>query len=416
MEFFPACYIVKVIHSNISIGKKGFFNMDVITRTDLLELVEKDGKWHISIYMPTHRAGRDQQQDPIRLKNFMSDAEKKLLEFGVRRLEVDENLRPADELLLDRDFWQHQGDGLAVFLTDGYAKFYRLPARFEENVVVSNSFYVKPLLPLVNGNGDFYILALSLNKIRLFHATRDTFEEVELKDMPTSMDDALQIEDLQKNLGFHTDTQNTVGGTAGERPAVYYGQGVENNRKDEILRYFQKVNDGLVRQLEEETPPLILAGVDYLHPLYRNASTYRNILEEGVIGNPDRQNVNELHGQAWKIVEPIFIKNQQQALDRFAELHGQQNGLASSDLEPVVRAAVGGRVETLIVPLGMLRWGRYDPEADSVRVDPEPTPWNDDLSNFAAIQTLLNSGNVYAVPQDQLPNREEIAAIYRYAI
>ncbi len=96
--------------------------------------------------------------------------------------------------------------------------------------------------------------------------------------------------------------------------------------------------------------------------------------------------------------------------------HGQQRGLASSDIEPVVRAAVGGRVETLIVPLGMQRWGRYDPETDSVRVDKEPTPWNDDLLNFAAVQTLLNSGNVYAVQQDQLPPQTEIAAIYRYAI
>ncbi len=77
---------------------------------------------------------------------------------------------------------------------------------------------------------------------------------------------------------------------------------------------------------------------------------------------------------------------------------------------------MGGRVETLIVPLGIQRWGRYDPETDSVRTDPEPTPWNDDLLNFAAAQTLLNSGSVYAVPQDQLPPQTEVAAIYRYAI
>jgi hypothetical protein len=230
------------------------------------------------------------------------------------------------------------------------------------------------------------------------------------------MGEALQIEDLQKNVGFHTDTQNTVGGTGGERPAIFYGQGVEDNKKDEILRYFQIVNEGLARQFDDESVPMVLAGVDYLLPLYRNASTYRNLLDEGIVGNQDRQDVNELHTQAWELVEPLFMKHQQEALDRFAELHGQQKGLASSDLEPVVRAAVGGRVETLIVPLGKQRWGRYDPETDSVRLDPESTPWNDDLLNFAATQTLLNSGNVYAVPQDQIPGQGEIAAIYRYAI
>jgi len=391
--------------------------MDSITRTDLQELVEKDGKWHISLYMPTHRAGRDQQQGPIRMKNLMNEAEKKLMEFGVRRPEVDEMMRPAEELLLDRDFWQHQGDGLAAFLADdGFSKFHRLPGHFDELAVVSNSFYVKPLLPLLNENKDFYVLALSVNKVKLFRGSRDSFQEVELKDMPTSMEEALQIEDLQKNLGFHTDTQNTVGGTGGERPAIFYGQGVDDNKKDDIQRYFQIVNDGLARQFQDTSVPMVIAGVDYLHPLFRNTSSYRNLLDEGIIGNPDRQDGKELHDQAWKIVEPLFQKNQQEALDRFAELHGQQRGLASSDLEPVVRAAVGGRVETLIVPLGIQRWGRYDPETDSVRVDSEPTPWNDDLLNFAAAQTLLNAGNVYAVPQEQLPPQTEIAAIYRYAI
>jgi hypothetical protein len=390
--------------------------MDDLTRTDLRELVERDGKWHVSLYMPTHRAGRDQQQGPIRLKNLMNEAERKLLEFGIRLPDVEEMMGPAEELLLDRDFWMHQGDGLAAFLADDFSKFLRLPGRFDELVMVSNGFYVKPLMPLVNGNRDFYVLALSLNKVRLFHGSRDTFQEVELKDMPTSMVEALQIDDLQKNLGFHTDTQNTVGGTGSERPAVYYGQGVEDNKKDEILRYFQIVSDGLARQFADMSTPMVIAGVDYLHPLFQSTSSYRNLLEEGIVGNPDRQDGRELHDQAWRIVEPLFLKNQQEALDRFAELHGQQKGLASSDLEPVVRAAVGGRVETLIVPLGVQRWGRYDPDADSVRVDPEPTPWNDDLLNFAAVQTLLNAGNVYAVPQEQLPDHEEIAAIYRYAI
>ena len=388
--------------------------MDVVNRTDLRELVEKDGKWHVSIYMPTHRMGREQQQDPIRLKNLMAQAEKKLLAFGVRRPEALEILRPAEELLLEGPFWQHQSEGLAIFLTEEYSKVYRLQDRFDELVEVSNSFQVKPLLPLLSGNGSFYILALSLNQVRLFRATKDHVDEVELTDMPTGMEDALLVEDYQDHLGFHTGTANPI--STGERPAMYYGQGVEDNKKDEIRTYFQKVDAGLIRQLENESMPMVIAAVDYLIPLYREANSYRNLLEEGITGNPDRQDAGQLQAKAWKLVEPIFIRSRQEALDRFSELHGQQNGLASSDLEPVVRAAAGGRVETLIVPAGVERWGRYDPETDSVRVDSEPTPWNEDLLNFAAAQTLLNSGNVYTVPHEQLPSQTEIAAIYRYAI
>ena len=388
--------------------------MDVLRRTDLRQLVETNGKWHISVYLPTHRAGNEQQQDPIRLKNLLSQSEKNLLEYGVRRPEVEEMMRPAENLLVNRDFWQNPGDGLAIFISRDTARIYRLPYRFDEVAVVGNSFYVEPLLPLVNGNGNFYILALSLNQTRLFQASRDNLSEVELKDMPTSMKEALQIDDLEKHLGFQTSTDS--GGRGGERPAVFYGQGEENDKKEKILRYFQEVDQGLAQLFEDESAPMVVAAVDYLIPIYRQASTYRNLLKDAVVGSPERQDLNELHSFAWKIVEPIFMRNQQEAIDRFQELHGQKNGLATSDLDNAVKAAIGGRVETLIVPLGVQKWGRYDPATDSVHFDSEPTPENEDMVNYAAVQTILNSGNVYALPKDQFPAQGDVAAILRYTI
>ena|SRR5215216_3571110 len=388
--------------------------MDVLRRTDLRQLVETNGKWHISVYLPTHRAGNEQQQDPIRLKNLLSQAEKNLLEYGVRRPEAEEMMRPAENLLVNRDFWQNPGDGLAIFISRDTSRIYRLPHRFDEVVVVGNSFYVQPLLPLFNGNGNFYILALSLNQTRLFQASKDNLSEVELKDMPTSMGEALQIDDLEKHLGFQTSTDS--GGRGGERPAVFYGQGEENDKKEKILRYFQEVDQGLSHLFEDESAPMVVAAVDYLIPIYQQASTYRNLLKDAVVGSPERQDLNELRSFAWKIVEPIFMRNQQEAIDRFQELHGQQNGLATSDLDNAVKAAIGGRVETLIVPLGVQKWGRYDPATDSVHFDSEPTPENEDMVNYAAVQTILNSGNVYALPKDQFPAQGDVAAILRYTI
>ena len=42
--------------------------MDILHPTDLQALIEITNEWCISLYMPTHRFGREQQQDPIRLK------------------------------------------------------------------------------------------------------------------------------------------------------------------------------------------------------------------------------------------------------------------------------------------------------------------------------------------------------------
>ena len=97
---------------------------------------------------------------------------------------------------------------------------------------------------------------------------------------------------------------------------------------------------------------MVVAAVDYLIAIYQQASTYHNLLNQSVVGSPDRKDLKELHASAWKVVKPIFMRNQQQAIDRFNELHGQKNGLATNDLDTAVKAAIGGRVETLLVPLG----------------------------------------------------------------
>lgn len=83
-------------------------------------------------------------------------------------------MRPAENLLRDEDFWQHQSDGLAVFLSPGSFRAHRLPSRFDEILVIADKFQIKPLLPLFNRNVKFYILALSMNEVRLFLGTEYT--------------------------------------------------------------------------------------------------------------------------------------------------------------------------------------------------------------------------------------------------
>jgi len=396
--------------------KEGALQMDILKQTDLKQLIDTSGEWCVSMYMPTHRFGREQQQDPIRFKNLVARAQEKLLESGLRRPEVQEMLRPAENLLEDKDFWQHQSDGLAVFLSPDSSRSFRLPSRFDELIIIADNFHVKPLLPLLIENGQFYILALSLNEIRMFMGTRDTVTELELNDVPTSLQEALSMDDPEKHLDFHTGTKNPS--TPGNRPAIFHGQGVQADEQDKenILRFFKQVDNGLSDLFDGINIPMVLAGVDYLLPLYHQVSTYPNLLEKGLEGNPEELDGKELHRSAWELVEPIFVEEQKQALEQFEQLHGQENELASADLKTVVKAANFGRIDKLIVPLGVQRWGRYDSQQNKVILEKKPSLGNEDLLDYAAMHTLFNSGKVYAVRPEQIPGDGELAAILRYAV
>src|SRR5690606_41410767 len=99
-------------------------------------------------------------------------------------------------LVNDAGSWRHRSDGLALFLTDeGDMTEYRLSLRFEETVVLSDRLYVKPLLPILSGDGRFYVLALSQNKVRLLQGARYTMDELELKNIPQSREDGLDLGD-----------------------------------------------------------------------------------------------------------------------------------------------------------------------------------------------------------------------------
>ena len=387
--------------------------MDIITIENLRELTELPGEMCVSIYLPTTPVGREARQGPILLKNLLKDAEEKLTAGELRASEGRDLLAPAESLMTDDEFWQYQSDGLALFLSAAGIHYYRLPQHFEELVVVSERFHLKPLLPLLTGDGYFFVLALSQNAVRLLQCTRDNFSEVDLQGIPTSMDEALQFDDPERQLQYHTSTSSPGG--AGKRSAVFHGHGVGiDDEKPNILRYFRMVNQGLHEVLHNQNAPLVLAGVEYLHPIYKEANEYPHLVEQGIEGSPDRWNAQELHEQAWKIVEPLFARSQEEARDRYKQFAGSENGKGINDLKKIIRAAIRGQVETLFIVINLQQWGRFDPEANSIQLHKEPEANDEDLLDLAAVQTILNRGTVYALKAEEMPDASPVAAILRY--
>jgi hypothetical protein len=406
--------------------------MNLPSQEDLRELTEQVEGPFVSLYMPTHRKGKETiREDPIRLKNQLDVAEERLLAAGLRRPAVKDLLQPAQELVREGPFWEQQNEGLAIFLAPDFVRTYSVPINLSEQTIVSSHrFHLKPLLPLTTGSGRFYILALSQNNVRLFHATRDDIQEVDMGPVPRSLVEALALEDPERELQFHTSTTPSAGGVGSTLPgassklpghghnqgnlrqAVFHGHSQDLDQKDFILRFFHKVDDGVSRLLTNEKAPLILAGVEYLLPLYREANSYPHLGESGLFGNPDEKRAAELHQEVWPLIEPHFQEEQQAAFERYYTL--QHNGLATTDLEKIIPAAYYGAVDTLFVALDQQQWGLYNPDENSLKLAEESTPDNEELLDAAAWQTYLNDGTVFALPLEQMPEGHPLAAILRY--
>lgn len=389
--------------------------MTLLSLDELKTLIENPSGPCISVYMPMQTAGPEIRQNPIRFKNLMREAEARLDAMGVDHQEAMEWLKQAHEL--DKsEFWEHQDQGLAIFISKDVFRYYSLPSEFQELVVVSDHFHLKPLLHLINNDGQFYILALSQNDVRLLEATRSSVKQVELENLPKSKADALQYDETAK------DGQNRIatskGGTSNpfQQPGSFHGQGSPDSDdvKQDILQYFHIIDGALHDFLRNKKAPLVLAGVEYLFPIYREANTYPHLVEEGITGNPEILKPEELHAQAWPIVEPIFKQSQEEATGYYKEVAGSDTARASHDIKEIVSAAYYQRVDSLIVAVGKQQWGHFDPDTMTVELHPEPQPDDQDMLDFAAIHTLLNGGTVYAVEPEKVPDEAPVAAIFRY--
>jgi hypothetical protein len=383
--------------------------MEVLSKSDLRQLVNNTSGPCVSLYLPTHRAGPETQQDPIRLKNLLRKAEAGLQAFGWRGSEISRLLQPARDLLDDHDFWRHQRDGLAILTAPDLFRLYRLHLRVPELAVTSSRFHLKPLLAWIAASGHYYVLALSQNHVRVFQATREDMAELEIRDLPKSLGSALrdQVEE------WRSQGHSVAAIHRGRRATLFYGHGDgDEDRKQMLLTHFQCVDEGMRDLLAQNRAPVVLAAMDYLNSIFRQANSSAELLEDWVAGNPDCLTLQELHEKADTVVSAYFMKDQARAADQYLQLW--YTGRTSNTLAEILPAACQGRVQSLFIALGVQLWGRFDESRNETLILDEPTPQDQDLLNLAAIQTFITGGSVYAVAPDDVPGRENIAAVFRY--
>ena len=387
--------------------------MDLVSSSDLRELISGGESPCVSIYMPAHKTGPETRGNPTRYKNLVREAQRQLDEEELdseRRRTIDGMMQ---SLIDDRTFWRSQSSGLAAFFSPERMRYFRLPESFREIVSVSRRFLIKPLLPHLAGWGRFYVLALSLGGMRLIRCFRYRSIDVTPEEMPRTFEEAMKYDDPEKHIQSHTGVSGK--GSSKGSMNIFHGQGSgadERRHKKDILRFFHLVDDGVGKVLAEESVPLVLAGVDYLRALYREASSYRNLLDEGISGNPDRISEGELHDEAWQMVEPVLLEERNRAVEIFEHLQGTPR--TATEIEKILPAAAYGQVASLFVAGDREIWGRFDEETGEVQTSGEQAAGTTDLLDLAAAHTLLTGGAVYVEDEEKIPGVSPISAVLRY--
>jgi len=377
--------------------------MKKLNEDDLKELIRGRESPCITIYIPTEKAGPEIEQNKIRLKNALGKAERLLKTEGLRDREIDKILNPARDLLNKIEFWRYQTSGLAVFLSGEDTYIYHLPIVVNEFVTISHHYHVKQLLPLAADKSNFAVLTLSQKNTVLYKADSFALTAVDLGDTPSSIDDILKYDDIEQQLQHHS-----------ANAPIYHGHGGDGReeRKKDILRFFQKVENAVTSYLHRENIPLLLCGQEYLIGLYRQVNSYTHILEQDVRVNPDDLPEKDLQEQAVNAIEPYFAQLCREDKEQYKRLEG--TNMAVSELQKVIIAAYANRVKILFAQKDRHVYGRYDDNWHDVVFEPQDKKNNVDLINGAAVQTIIAGGKVHFLNAEEMPAKSMLAAVLRY--
>lgn len=378
----------------------------MFSRSDLDELVAIDARPAVSIYLPTHVAAREIRQDPIRLKNLLSSAAERLASTW-RRPEIEDFLGPAESLVGDEDFWRHQQQGLGAFLAPGFNRIHKLPIPVPEETFLGDHFHIKPLLPLLEDAGSFWLLTISAKHTRLFRGSRWEFAEDKEIDLPQGVDKIRAMTDYEE-----TQYASPVGRRGTLAHAQSFGEAPEELRKSELIEFLHRVTAAVEPHLKGNPAPVIVAAHPEIQGHFREIAGWKEILPDGISENPDALSEDELHRRAYALVEPKLAEARATAVDRLNAL--LPAGKATTRPEDIVKAARYARVDTLFLTGDDHLWGRFNEPEDRVVAHGSAAEGDVDLLDFAALMTLRQGGSVTLVAREALPPPGLSAAILRY--
>jgi hypothetical protein len=277
--------------------------------------------------------------------------------------EVAHDLQPAEK-------------ALAVYCAPEFCRVFHLRRSVQESITVANHFLIKPLIPALQEDRPFYVLALSQKHIRLLRCTDESSEEVEIPpavlQFPQSEDNVLQLD-----------------------------------------HFYKQVSEGVTALLRDrhDDSPLVIAGVEYEIATFRKVNVYPHLVHDVVHGAPDSLKGGELHKRALEAVRSFFDAPLRTALARYEEAGPQRS---STTVKDIVKASFEGRVLDLILAEGAQYMGVFDDTTYGVKGHKKPVAGDEDLLNAAALQTLLHAGQVFIVQASQIPHGAPAVAVYRY--
>lgn len=385
----------------------------MFTRTDLSKLMSADPPLGVSIFLPTHVRGSQIRQGPVRLKNLIAEAQENLSRAGIADKEVEGFLRSPNALIDDYNFWQHQQEGLALFLDGSESHCYTVPIPLAEQAVVGRGYYVRPLFSILEADGAFLVLTMTADRVQMYEASRFALSPETETDLPRGIGEVSKESDYENPVQAspvarpHSATHNIAN-------AQVYGDSPPDWHKAQLVDFARRVAAGVDRRQSIDPLPLVLVADAEIGGHFQKFSALGPLLAGVIEINPDALDGVQLQEATYAIMQPRLEQARTEAVERCRAMLASGDARVVTAVNELVAAAYQGRVDTLLLTDDeTVKW-LYDEGINKIGVGDEVVTDGQDLLEAAAVQTLQQGGGIHVLPTERIPGAAGAAAILRY--
>ncbi len=364
-----------------------YLNIKKMQKNKLEELASERNHPCVTISMNTHRTHPDNTQDAIELKKLLHEAKERVIsEYGKRP--VTELLEKIDAVEKEIDM-NYNLDSLHIFLSNTSQEILKSPWPIsEDNVQLSDSYAIKPLINELNRTEEYLILVLSQSGVSLFHAINDAIgKEIRTDGFP-----------FDKNHHYLTDHQKLS----------------EGKLVDDMVReYLNTVDKAVVKVHNETGMNCIVFCTEDNYTRLMQVADKQSVYMGHVHINYDDTSKKTLATDAWKIVSAHQKKIRIDAMSEMQEAVGKGNVI--TDLSDIYRAVKEGRGDLLILqdafhqPVKMTGEYTFDLVDDIMQPDVI-----DDITDRIAWDVVAKNGRSIFTNKDESPSSENISLKVRY--
>ena len=358
----------------------------------------------VSLYLPL-LPGADRMRDNLqRLERLLQELQIRLQQVGLSEKGCVQFLSPARAYGEEHLRTPQSNPGLAIFLSPSSFHATFLSFNPAERAVVCGRFLLQPLLPFSMSSLHYFILAVSRNKVRLLEITGDAVHDHPVDGMPVSLADAWKGMEHQ---GESQQSHSMGGGHVG----FHGGANAKDEAEGETDVFLHKIAKSLHPVVHDKGVPLVFVGVEELAGIYRKHDTSGCLLEGFVHGNPDHLSSADMLAKTNPIVAQHIEKQNNAVLEIYGPLAG--TGRTSTELAPILDAAVRGKVDQLLLATGAEQWGIFHTDSGRVTLHEQYELGDEELFGMAAAHTLAHRGRVVTLDPALMPEGSRIAAILR---